>query len=79
MVGSFPSSLPFLWGVAAGYGAGVAAPPPPPPPPPASPRTMLDGGGPERKVRAIAIVDCVGVRVTADILLGTSGMLVSLS
>ena len=31
MVGSFPSSLPFLWGAMAGCGAGVAAPPPPPP------------------------------------------------
>ena len=31
------------------------------------------------EVKAVAIVDCVGVRVTVDILLGLSGMLASLS
>ena len=37
------------------------------------------GGGPECEVKAVARVDCVRVIVTADILLGTSGMLASLS
>ena len=77
MVGSFPSNLPFPWGTAVGCGVGAA--PPPLPPPPAGLGTVLDGGGPECEVRVVAIVDCVGVMVTADILLGTSGMLVSLS
>ena len=40
---------------------------------------MPDGGGLEREVKVVAIVDWVGVMVTADILLGFSGMLTSLS
>ena len=54
-------------------------PPPPPPPPPVSPGAEPDRGGPEREVRAVAIVDYVGVSVTANILFGLSGMLASLS
>ena len=60
--------------VASWAAAGGAAPPPL-----AGPGAVLDGGGPEHEVRAVAIVNCVGVMVTADILLGFSGMLVSLS
>ena len=95
IVGSFPSSLPFpcgataCWG-AAGWGVGapppppllpapLPPPPPPPPPPPVGLGTVPDGGGPEREVRAVARVDCVGVIVTADILLGVSGILELLS
>ena len=91
MVGSLPSNFPFPWGVVAGWAAaGWAGPPPPPlPPPPPPPPPPLpppvgpgaepDGGGPEREVRAVVIVDCVGVSVTTDILFGLSGMLASLS
>ena len=49
------------------------------PPLPVGPGAKPDGGGPEREVRAVAIVDCVGVSVTADILLGLLGILASLS
>ena len=68
------------WVAAAGWAAaGWAGAPPPPPPPPVSPGVEPDGGGPEWEVKAVAIVDCVGVIVTADILFGLSGMLTSLS
>ena len=53
--------------------------PPPPPPPPVGPGAEPEGGGPEREVRAVASVDWVGVIVTADIRLGWSGILASLS
>ena len=85
-VGSFPSNFPFPGLAAAACAAmGWAGPPPPPPalppppPPLVGPGAEPDGGGPEREVKAVAIVDWVGVRVTADILLGPSGMLASLS
>ena len=41
--------------------------------------TEPEGGGPEREVRVVAIVDCVGVMVTDAILLGRLGMFASLS